>query len=882
MGRQKYIIDFAIVYSVCLSIARFIISEYYSSLGSSEYLFFFLFSFINEFVIGLALGAIFSIQKTRGLNIFLGFLFCLIVSLQIAIFHYESVFGRIPAYEMIYYLSELDHLAVSLESNIPLYFYILELLVLVAIFLTGVRYLNKYNYSLNNQVLVIVAILAVSASFVIQANATNSQTPRQWQSRQPLVWLVQSAFMKEGYRLEELTLESQDFELFRTVHGLNSNLPVINKDNPMCRFVTQSDAQNTYKNAIVLILESVGLKEMYSQFGNQDLMPNLKAIAAQNLIFKNAHAPSEKSVTSLTSLFSGLPENPFNRYLWQAPIVTLNGFPSYLKDEGLSTGYFHGADLSFENQRLYLQNIGFETIFEYDPEIDQPVYGWGYDDEFVFKQLMNWVTDAKKNNVPYFATLFTLSTHDPYFIPEDWSERIQNSYKESDPECCEDIDSLMEEDIAYSYRYLDEQLAVFYKWFTDNTEDTVLIITGDHVPHFNNETQGGFASAERFDVPIIVAGLNDDDLENYRSYSTRLAGTQDIPATIMKLLNKSYLDCGLGLDLFMSENQWPEERLLYSFSGDAMERMYLQLGDRKIRLDRQDNKYTVLNSGSLDGQDNDETIELVRQMVSLIYPVHYYLINTDSYYSEIDGVERPPVEPLAGGVIYASHRGNVSGPTGKFTENSREAIEAVIQSDFEWMELDVQVSEDGVPFVFHDLYIDIEGERYIFSFLTLDEIRQLPGMENVLTLEGVLASYSQKINLLIEIKTTNHVFNEYSAINNVTELVNRYRGEKSIIVDTFSDLVATSVKQHCNCEVGYDTPFRQPITLELLQQYSDLGYDWIYVHSDILSKDLVDQAHALGIRVMVYTVNDKELVESWASAGILPDGIITDTESLIP
>jgi len=45
-------------------------------------------------------------------------------------------------------------------------------------------------------------------------------------------------------------------------------------------------------------------------------------------------------------------------------------------------------------------------------------------------------------------------------------------------------------------------------------------------------------------------------------------------------------------------------------------------------------------------------------------------------------------------------------------------------------------------------------------------------------------------------------------------------------------------------------------------------------HYDLFSQNLLDRAHAHGLKVMVYTVNTESYLTSWRS--YFPDGIITD------
>jgi len=91
---------------------------------------------------------------------------------------------------------------------------------------------------------------------------------------------------------------------------------------------------------------------------------------------------------------------------------------------------------------------------------------------------------------------------------------------------------------------------------------------------------------------------------------------------------------------------------------------------------------------------------------------------------------------------------------GHAPENSLAGIRKAIELGSDAIEIDVQVSSDGVPLLMHDLTVDrtTNGTGAVAS-LTLEELRGLDaGVEPSASLEEVLAETRGKVLLVMEIK----------------------------------------------------------------------------------------------------------------------------------
>jgi len=169
-------------------------------------------------------------------------------------------------------------------------------------------------------------------------------------------------------------------------------------------------------NIIFIILESYTAKWVGCLGGVPGVTPNLDQIAADGLLFKNIYAAGDRSEKGQIAILSGYPNQAINSII-KTPNKTIN-LPSInqeLEKIGYRSSYTYGGELEFANIKSYLVNVGFDKLTgKYSFPLSQRTTSWGVHDEYVF----NWFyEDLKQEPQPFFAALFTLSSHEPYDVP---------------------------------------------------------------------------------------------------------------------------------------------------------------------------------------------------------------------------------------------------------------------------------------------------------------------------------------------------------------------------------------------------------------------------------------------------------------------------------
>jgi phosphoglycerol transferase MdoB-like AlkP superfamily enzyme len=276
-------------------------------------------------------------------------------------------------------------------------------------------------------------------------------------------------------------------------------------------------------NIVLIITESFG-REYSGAFNKHTGIkeyvshtPFIDSLAQHSLIFSNAYANGYKSIHGMSSILSGVPS--FKDAFTSSPYAKqdIQSLVSTLKDKGYDTSFFHGAP----NGSMGF--LGFGNILGFDHYYGMSEYGndddfdgsWGIWDE-PFMQFMKNTIDTKK--APFFTTLFTVSSHEPYIVP--------NKYKSKFPKG----NIPMHQCISYT----DFSFKKFFDaakkepWYNN----TVFIITADHCNQVYYTDYYLEQIMNRLAIPILIFDPNG----KYKGENTDLAQHIDIYPTVLDMI----------------------------------------------------------------------------------------------------------------------------------------------------------------------------------------------------------------------------------------------------------------------------------------------------------------------------------------------------------
>ena len=237
---------------------------------------------------------------------------------------------------------------------------------------------------------------------------------------------------------------------------------------------------------------------------------------------------------------------------------------SVLRDEGYNTSFFHGGKTGTMGFDAFSKLAGFQEYMGMEDFIGEDSYdgSWGIYDEPFFQFFAEQLGRSPK---PFFATFFSLSSHHPFKIPNQYKE----VYKES------------EHPILNTVAYADMALKKFFvraekeSWF----DNTLFIVTADHTgPALNPEyaTQlGSFAVPLLFYSPAdsLLKGNVEEVVQHVDIFPTTLGHLgydQPVFSFGRNLFSKDTLTRAFAINYLNHVYQYVEDDFLIHFNGEKV------------------------------------------------------------------------------------------------------------------------------------------------------------------------------------------------------------------------------------------------------------------------------------------------------------------------
>lgn len=274
------------------------------------------------------------------------------------------------------------------------------------------------------------------------------------------------------------------------------------------------------KNVLVIIWESFTSKAVGSLGGISGVTPEFDRISKEGLLFTNIYASGNRSDKGMVAILSGYPAQPTASII-KIPKKTasLPSLPTIFKNNGWKTSFYYGGETEFANMKSYFLQQGFDRIVDINDFDSKDMNSkWGAHDHVVFKRLLN---DLDQEKEPFFSTMFTLSSHEPFEVP------TKTAIPGNDPEHL----------FLNALHYTDESLSAFLREAKTKSwwNNTLVVIIADH-GHPLPETRKDKPS--EFHIPMLWLG---GALATAPSRVDTLASQTDLAAT---LLNQMRLPSG--------------------------------------------------------------------------------------------------------------------------------------------------------------------------------------------------------------------------------------------------------------------------------------------------------------------------------------------------
>lgn len=235
------------------------------------------------------------------------------------------------------------------------------------------------------------------------------------------------------------------------------------------------------RNVMVFIMESMSaehsaylMPEVYAGRETKGFTPFLDSLMRGGLCFKRMYANGTRSIQAMPSVLGSIPSFRTPFVLMPQSLGESRQLPAILRGRGYSTAFFCGSEHGSMGFGAYARSAGVERLVSREDYEDRHGKGdfdgyWGIWDE-PFLQFTG--EELSRTPEPFFATLFTLSSHHPFVVPAQYEDKLPAGYTK----------------LHKGVAYVDNAFRLFFERFGSEEwfRRTIFVFVADHVSSENS------------------------------------------------------------------------------------------------------------------------------------------------------------------------------------------------------------------------------------------------------------------------------------------------------------------------------------------------------------------------------------------------------------
>ena len=287
-------------------------------------------------------------------------------------------------------------------------------------------------------------------------------------------------------------------------------------------------------NIILIVWESLTAKVVGRLGGAEGTTPQLDSLSHEGVFFDHFYASGNRTDKGLACILSGYPSQPTTSIVTTPSKTTRLPFLSRsLERAGYHTAFYYGGELEFANIKSYLVHGDYERLvgkFDFAPSDWNSK--WGAHDHVVFRRVLQDASAAPRG-APFFYTVMTLSSHEPFEVPGDPNPPGTKTARK----------------FLHAHRYTDQSLGDFVRaakkepWWPN----TLIVVTADHGhPLHFLEGAGGIKGPRQYAIPMVWFG---GALRARDTIVTAIGSQTDISPTLLAQLGLPAADFVWGKNI---------------------------------------------------------------------------------------------------------------------------------------------------------------------------------------------------------------------------------------------------------------------------------------------------------------------------------------------
>ncbi len=193
------------------------------------------------------------------------------------------------------------------------------------------------------------------------------------------------------------------------------------------------------RNVVIFIMESMSAEhsallhpELYpvEKGGPAGFTPFLDSLMRTGVLCRKMYANGTRSIQAMPSVLGSIPSFRTPFVLMPQSLGESRQLPAILRDMGYSTAFFCGSERGSMGFGAYAHSAGIDRLVsreDYEARYGNDDFDgyWGIWDEPFLQFAGEELSETKE---PFFAALFTLTSHHPFVVPEAYADSLPEGY----------------------------------------------------------------------------------------------------------------------------------------------------------------------------------------------------------------------------------------------------------------------------------------------------------------------------------------------------------------------------------------------------------------------------------------------------------------------
>jgi len=366
----------------------------------------------------------------------------------------------------------------------------------------------------------IIAVLLLGFNFLLirggTGTAPNSQSMAYFSNNQ----ILNHASLNTEWNLMSSILANS--KVNKNPYGyLNQKQAALNVDElyKVEKDTTLSILKTDKPNVVIFILESF-TADLTKTLGNEDgITPNIDSLAKKGILFSQIYATGNRTDKGLIGSLTGFPTLGTGSIVkWPEKMQKIPAISQKLNQEGYQTSFYYGGESEFDNYKAFVLGHSYHKLTDRKSfDAKNMSSKWGTYDGLVFNKQLN---DANTTKQPFFATILSLTNHEPYSLPTKYRFGTNDNIQK------------FKSTAFYTDSCIGSYLTEAKKqaWY----KNTLFVFIADHghpLPKSNHEIY----EPQRYHIPLVFFGEVIKDEYRGKNYN-QIGSQQDLPATLLAQL----------------------------------------------------------------------------------------------------------------------------------------------------------------------------------------------------------------------------------------------------------------------------------------------------------------------------------------------------------